>query len=90
MKVVKLNAYLLKQDISMGSFAKTVGTTTATISRIADGIVVPRKELMQRIHSATHGAVIPNDLVGLHCVNPCVPFKQSASSTTDSKAHTDG
>ena len=52
----------------MGAFAKTVGTTTATISRVADGVVVPRKALMERIYEATGGQVTPNDLVGLHSV----------------------
>ena len=55
----------------MGDFAKTVDTTTATISRIADGIVIPRKDLMQRINIATRGLVTPNDLVGIYCTQAC-------------------
>jgi predicted transcriptional regulator len=65
MKVMKLNDFLSAEGISMGAFAKTVGTTTATISRVSDGTVVPRKALMERIHDATGGLVTPNDLVGL-------------------------
>lgn len=55
----------------MGAFAKTVGTTTATISRAADGVVVPSKVLMERIHEATAGFVTPNDLMGLYCGKRC-------------------
>ncbi|WP_179379773.1 hypothetical protein [Jannaschia marina] len=66
-----LNDFLSSRGISMAVFAKSVNTTTATVSRIADGIVTPRKGLMKRIYDATDGAVTPNDLVGLHCVQPC-------------------
>jgi len=55
----------------MGDFAKCVGTTTATISRIAVGTVVPRKDLMLRINKATRGLVTPNDLVGIYCNQAC-------------------
>lgn len=55
----------------MAAFADAVGTTTATISRVADGIVVPRKALMERIYEATSGLVTPNDLVGLYCAQRC-------------------
>lgn len=53
----------------MASFAQTVGTTTATISRVADGTVVPRRDLMHRIYQATNGLVTPDDLLGLRCVH---------------------
>lgn len=68
---MKLNDFLTSNDTSMARFAQTVDTTTATISRIADGAVVPRRDLMHRIYKATNGLVTPNDLVGLHCVQPC-------------------
>jgi hypothetical protein len=71
MEVMKLNDFLTAENTSMGNFAKTVGTTTATISRISDGIVVPRKDLMQRINVATRGLVTPNDLVGIYCTQAC-------------------
>ena len=63
---MQLNDFLTKRSISMARFADMVGTTTATISRIADGTVMPRRALMQRIFEATGGAVTPNDLVRLH------------------------
>lgn len=87
---MKLNEYLNEQGISMGSFAKTVGTTTATISRIADGVVVPRKELMQRIHKTTNGSVTPNDLVGLYCVTPCIEHNEMRLSPADQEFETNG
>jgi hypothetical protein len=61
-----LNEFLSSRNTSMGDFAKAVGTTTATISRIADGTVLPRKSLMKRIYDTTDGKVTPNDLYGLH------------------------
>lgn len=66
----------------MASFATTVGTTAATISRVSDGVVVPRKELMKRIYAASDGLVTPNDLVGLYCVEPC-------TQTVNAKDHGD-
>jgi predicted transcriptional regulator len=66
-----LNEYLQCTGTLMIDFARKVGTTTATISRIADGSVVPRKALILRIHKATEGRVTANDLVGTYCVEPC-------------------
>lgn len=68
---MKLNDFLTFENTTMGEFAKVVGTTTATISRIADGAVFPRKALMERIYAATRGLVTPNDLVGLYCTHVC-------------------
>lgn len=63
--------FLTDRAITMVDFAKTVGTTPATISRVVDGLVVPRRELMRRIHTETDGNVTPNDLIGLFCILPC-------------------
>jgi hypothetical protein len=68
---MKLNDFLGSENISMGTFAKTVGTTTATISRVADGTVVPRRGLMERIYVVTQGLVTPNDLVGIAVDDHC-------------------
>ncbi len=68
---MKLNDFLIAEGTSMGQFAKAVGTTTATVSRIADGTVVPRRALMKRINQATGGLVTPNDLVGIYCKEVC-------------------
>jgi hypothetical protein len=75
MEIMTLTEFLSKNAIPMATFAATVDTTTATVSRIADGIVVPRRDLMHRIYAATEGAVTPNDLVGLYCVQPCARVK---------------
>lgn len=77
---MKLNDFLKSKGISMARFSLTVETTTATISRIADGTVVPRRDLMHRIYRATDGLVTPNDLVGLHCVRPCSAFSNVAET----------
>jgi len=68
---MKLNDFLTTNQITMATFAQAVGTTTATVSRVADGLVVPRKALLTRIYKETGGQVTPNDLVGLYCVKPC-------------------
>lgn len=67
-----LNEYLQSTGTLMIDFARKVGTTPATVSRIADGSVTPRRALMQRIFEATGGTVTPNDLTGLHGpAHPC-------------------
>jgi predicted transcriptional regulator len=68
---MKLNQFLLEQGISKSAFARKIGTTAATVSRIGDGLVVPRRGLLERIYEQTEGRVTPNDLVGLYCINPC-------------------
>lgn len=50
----------------MAAFAEQIGTTAATVSRISDGLVVPRRKLLIRIYEATGGQVCPNDLTGIH------------------------
>ncbi len=79
MEIMTLTDFLSKHAIPMATFAATVDTTTATVSRIADGIVVPRRALMRRIYAATGGAVTPNDLVGLYCVQPCLRVKEKSN-----------
>ena len=66
MQIMTLKEYLSITGTSMVDFASRVSTTPATISRIADGTVMPRRALMQRIFAATGGTVTPNDLTGLH------------------------
>lgn len=60
-----LHEYLKLHDLPMTDFAEKVGTTGATICRIINGRVVPRRALMQDIHKVTGGAVCPNDLMQL-------------------------
>ncbi|MCH2249592.1 MAG: helix-turn-helix domain-containing protein [Cognatishimia sp.] len=63
---MKLNDFLSQTGTTKSAFAELIGTTTATISRIGDGLVVPRRDLLERIYKATNGLVTPNDLTGLH------------------------
>jgi transcriptional regulator with XRE-family HTH domain len=62
---MKLFDYLATHSIPANDFAQRVGTTAATISRIANGQVMPRKALMVAILQETEGQVTPNDLFGL-------------------------
>ncbi|MEO0486893.1 MAG: helix-turn-helix transcriptional regulator [Pseudomonadota bacterium] len=61
---MQLKEFLKKNGLQMSEFGAMVGTTGATICRIANG-QVPRKALMAKIHEATGGQVSPNDLVGV-------------------------
>lgn len=70
---MKLNDFLRENELSKSAFAAAIGTTVATISRIGDGLVVPRRSLLVRIHEETGGMVTPNDIVGVRCVRPCDP-----------------
>lgn len=63
---MRLNEFLMQSGLSKSAFARMIGTTTATVSRVGDGLVVPRRELLRRIYEATNGQVTPNDLTGLH------------------------
>ena len=77
--MMKLNDYLTENGLSKGAFARRIGTTTATISRISDGLVVPRRELLERIHRETRGLVTPNDLTDLHGSYECQDGKEKSS-----------
>lgn len=82
---MKLNDFLDHHGISLTAFAEQVGTTAATVCRIGQGHVVPRRRLLERIHEATGGQVTPNDLVGLYCASPCEmarPLGAENSGTT--------
>lgn len=72
MQIMKLSEFLRQNRTTLTEFAAQIGTTTATVSRIADGIVVPRRRLLVRIFEVTGGKVTPNDLTGIHppgCIN---------------------
>lgn len=61
-----LSHFLKTHGITLAAFAEEIGTTAATVSRISDGLVVPRRKLLVRIYEATGGLVCPNDLTGIH------------------------
>lgn len=73
---MKLNDYLEANQMSQSAFAENIGTTTATVCRIASGGTIPRKGLLERIHEATSGVVTPNDLTGLYCSHPCLHARE--------------
>lgn len=79
---MKLNDYLAQSGTTMSAFAQKIGTTTATVSRVADGQVVPRKTLLLRIYEESEGFVTPNDLVGL----PSMETNSSNCAEMDRKA----
>lgn len=60
-----LGAWLARQGLTTGEFADIVGTTSATISRICNGIHFPRRDLMLAIVEATNWEVDANALFGL-------------------------
>ena len=70
-----LGDFLKLRGMPMADFAQHVGTTKATICRIINGQVLPRRQLMTEIHRATGGAVCPNDILQL--------FPPSAETTTE-------
>jgi hypothetical protein len=61
-----LSDFLKTDGITLAAFAEEIGTSAATVSRISDGLVVPRRKLLVRIYEATGGQVCPNDLTGIH------------------------
>lgn len=78
-----LNDFLSSHGISKVVFAQKLNTTVATVSRISDGLVTPRRDLMKRIYTVTEGAVTPNDLVGLYCVHPCENVRRRRNQQDD-------
>ena len=66
--------FLRQRGIQMAEFASRIGTTAATVSRIVNRQVVPRRALLEAIHRETSGLVTPNDITGLH--PPCVAREQ--------------
>lgn len=81
MHEMELKDFLKKNDLSMAEFAEQVGTTAATISRVADRLVTARRTLVERIYEATGGLVTPNDLAGLYCTEPCHHIDTPARDT---------
>lgn len=61
-----LHEYLSRHALRPAEFARSLGVSAATISRVLNGRVVPRRALMAAIHAATGGRVTPNDLLDLH------------------------
>ncbi len=62
---MKLGDWLRMNGVPAVRFAESVGTTPATISRVVNGRVVPRRGLMAAIIEATDRQVTAGDLVGI-------------------------
>jgi DNA-binding phage protein len=60
---MRLDAYLVKNDIPVGEFAKTIGVHRTSIYRFMSGIAFPRPATIIRISEATGGRVTANDFV---------------------------
>lgn len=60
-----LGAWLYENRVTLHDFGKIVGSNKASLSCICSGRTIPRKDLMQRVYVATHGAVQPNDFYEL-------------------------
>lgn len=58
-----LDAYLKDNGISNAAFAKKVGASEATISRLRSGKQTPSFPLVARIAAETDGSVTPNDFL---------------------------
>tara|TARA_B100001971_G_C17704087_1_gene293182 strand:- start:1 stop:261 length:261 start_codon:yes stop_codon:yes gene_type:complete len=62
-QIMKLGDWLRMNGVPAVRFAESVGTTPATISRVVNGRVVPRRGLMAAIIQVTRGEVTAGDLV---------------------------
>ena len=63
---MRLDQYLLDQNISPTAFAELIGVGRMQVWRYTKAGVVPRPNILQRIYAVTEGAVCPNDFLGLH------------------------
>ena len=54
---MKLSVYLNERKISHGDMARLIGTSTEAVRRYANGLRLPRPEIMGRIIEATKGVV---------------------------------
>lgn len=77
---MQLSEFLRLNEVTLTDFAARIGTTTATVSRIADGLVVPRRKLLIRIHEETGGLVTPNDLTGIHPITHSTNTTETATN----------
>lgn len=53
--------YISSNEISYGAFSKIIGVKPPTVRRYCLGERIPKPSVMERIKSATNGAVTPND-----------------------------
>ena len=58
-----LDDYLSSKQLSQATFARLVGSTPSTISRVRSGKRFPGRALAKRIHQETKGLVTVQDLL---------------------------
>ncbi len=56
-----LSNYLNDKGLTLAEFASQIGVSHVSVIRWRDGRAVPRRDLMDKITTATNGAVQPND-----------------------------
>ena len=54
---MRLSVYLDERNITHGDMARLIGTSAEAVRRYANGLRLPRPEIMGRIIAATDGAV---------------------------------
>lgn len=62
---MKLSDWLEKQGLKPSQFAKKIGKSSSTITRIINGEHRPSLALMDLICETTNGAVAPNDFASV-------------------------
>ena len=67
---MKLDDYLLSNEISGPDFAAKIGVAPSTLWRLRKSRVRPDWKTMDAIASATDGAVTPNDFVSPEASQP--------------------
>ena len=60
-QLMKLKDYLSQNDISVETFAESIGVTRFAIYKWTAGVRVPRREVIEKIADVTGGSVTPND-----------------------------
>lgn len=58
---MKLATYLRDRKLSQREFADATGIAPETVNRLVNGRLMPGRKMMERIATATGGAVQPND-----------------------------
>ena len=63
--LMKLASYITANGLTDTTFAKLIGRTQSTVSRIRRGVAMPDHETALAVYQATNGAVSPNDFFDL-------------------------
>ncbi len=76
---MKLETYLKKHDKTHEAFASEISVSAASVSRYVAGGRIPTLDIMERIRTATRGAVTANDFY--HAALPAKPRKPLEART---------